>query len=325
MRAPWPTPSKPCDPGPVSHALLRANVALPFLLVALIWGSTWYIITGQIAAAPPTWSIAWRFMLATPAMFAVALAMRGRLMMGGRAHLLAGFIGLSQFCGNFNFVYRAELHLTSGVVAVLFVLIIVSNAVFGRIFLGERVGRRFWEASAIAFAGMILLLVHELRAGLPGGNVPLGALFALGAVLTASIANVVQANPTGRAVAMPVLLAWSMLYGTAINIVLALAVEGLPAVPVTVGFWAGLGWLALAGSVVTFPLYYGLIRRIGAGRAAYQNVLVIVVAMVISTVLEGYDWSLLAVSGAGLALLGTWLALRAREAVASPRPSSKLR
>ena len=56
------------------HALLRPQIALPFVLVALIWGSTWYVITGQIAAVPPSWSIVYRFGLAFPAMFVVALA-----------------------------------------------------------------------------------------------------------------------------------------------------------------------------------------------------------------------------------------------------------
>ena len=82
--------------------------------------------------------------------------------------------------------------------------------------------------------------------------------------------------------------------------------------PTAGAFWLGTAYLALAGSVVTFPLYYRLIREIGAGRAAYHNVLVIVVAMVISTLLEGYQWSALAVGGAVLALIGLVIALRAK-------------
>ena len=299
------------------------RVVLSFLIVALIWGSTWYVITGQIAAAPPTWTIAWRFMLATPAMFVLALVLGHSLRLDRKGQGLALAIGAFQFCGNFNFVYRAEQHLTSGIVAVLFVLIIVSNAVLGRWLLGERVNRAFWLGGAVAFAGMILLLLHEADAGLPRGNVPLGALFALLGVLTASIANVIQANGTGRRVQMAALLAWSMLYGTIANIVIAFVFEGMPDPPTTAVFWGGLAFLALGGSVVTFPLYYGLIRQIGAGRAAYQNILVIIVAMLISTVLEGYDWSALAVGGASLALLGTFLALRARARPAAAHPSAE--
>ena len=64
---------------PPPHALLRPRIVIPFVLVALIWGSTWYVITGQIAAVPPSWSIAYRFALATPAMFVLALVMRQSL------------------------------------------------------------------------------------------------------------------------------------------------------------------------------------------------------------------------------------------------------
>ena len=108
-------------PSQPPHALLRPRIALPFLLVALIWGSTWYVITGQIAEVPPSWSVTYRFALATPAMFALALVDAAvAAACRGAAHVLALAIGLTQFCGNFNFVYRAELHLTSGIVAVMF-------------------------------------------------------------------------------------------------------------------------------------------------------------------------------------------------------------
>jgi len=63
---------------------------------------------------------------------------------------------------------------------------------------------------------------------------------------------------------------------------------------------------------VTFPLYYTLIRQLGAGKAAYNGVMVIIIAMLISTVFEGYRWSLLALAGAGLATVGLVVALRAR-------------
>ena len=46
--------------------------------------------------------------------------------------------GLSQFCLNFNFVYRSELYLTSGVVAVMFGLLLVPNSLLGRALLGYR-------------------------------------------------------------------------------------------------------------------------------------------------------------------------------------------
>jgi drug/metabolite transporter (DMT)-like permease len=87
-------------------------------------------------------------------------------------------------------------------------------------------------------------------------------------------------------------------------------------VPTDGAYWAGTAYLAIAGSVVTFPLYYTLIRELGAGKAAYNGVAVIVIAMLISTVFEGYRWSALAVAGAVLATAGLVIALRARKPVA---------
>ncbi len=294
-------------------SLLRAGVAIPFLITALIWGSTWYVITGQIADVPAQWAISYRFALATPAMFLLALAMKKPLALGRRGHGLALALGLFQFCGNYTFVYFAELHLTSGIVALLIGMMIVPNAILGHYILGQPVTRRFVLGSALALGGIGLLLVNEARAAPAAGSVVLGTAMALVAMLSASFANVIQAGPAGNALPLPSLLAWSMLYGTAIDIALAFALSGAPKLPTDPHFWLGTGYLALAGSVVTFPLYYGLVRQIGAGRAAYNGVLVVVIAMVISTLLEGYRWSGLAIAGAGLAMAGLVVALRARQ------------
>ena len=302
----------PAIPASPPHALLRPGIAAPFLLVALIWGSTWYVITGQISEVPPSWSVAYRFALATPAMFALALATRKPLRIGRAGHGLAAALGLFQFCGNFNFVYRAEEHLTSGIVAVMFALLMVPNALFGRALLGQRITPRFTAGSAVAIAGVVLLLVEEARNARLGGDVALGVALTVGGILSASLANVIQANETGRALPLASLLAWAMLYGTLIDTALAFATAGPPVVPAGAAFWAGTAYLAVLGSVVTFPLYYGIVRALGPGRAAYNGVLVVVIAMLISTLVEGYAWSPLAAAGALLGMAGMLIALRAR-------------
>ncbi|ANU06660.1 DMT family transporter [Paraurantiacibacter namhicola] len=295
------------------HTLLRPAIALPFLLVALLWGSTWYVITTQIGDVPAPWAVTYRFMLATPAMFALAAWRAKVLAMPRRAHMLALAIGLFQFCGNFNLVYLSELHLTSGIVALLIGMMLVPNAIFGRFLLGQPITARFVLGSAIALAGIAALLVNEAREAPLGGNIPLGTVLALLAMLSASFANVIQARPSGKDVPLLTLLAWSMLYGTGLDAALAFVLTGPPVMPDQSIFWAGTAWLALAGSVGTFPIYYDLVRKLGAGRAAYNGVLVIVIAMAVSTVLEGYRWSPLAVAGGALAMVGLLVALRGRQ------------
>lgn len=295
-----------------SQSMLRPAVLLPFLLVSLIWGSTWWVITGQIDGVPASWSVSWRFLLATPAMFVVALAMGKSLRLGRGGQWLAFLVGVTQFCGNYNFVYRAELHLTSGIVAVMIALLLVPNTVLARVLLKQPITAGFAWGSLIAIAGIGLLLLHEAREAPVQGKVLPGVAFALTAMLCASVSNVIQANETGQRLPMVSLLAWAMLYGTICDVVIAWMTAGPPVVPVNAGYWLGTGYLALFGSVVTFPLYYTLIRQLGAGNAAYNGVAVVVIAMLFSTVLEGYRWTPIAAAGAVLAMAGLIVALSAR-------------
>ena len=300
------------------HALLRPEIALPFLLVALIWGSTWFVIKDQLATAPPSWSVAYRIAIATAAMFLLASRLRRGFRMTVGGHLMAFGIGFTQFFLNFNFVYRAELYITSGIVAVLFALLMVPNALFGRIFLGVEITGRFVVGTLIALAGIVLLLIHESLQAPLGGQVELGIILTACGILAASAANVMQASNTASKRPLTLLLAWAMLWGTLFDITFAFAVAGPPVFPAEPRYWAGVAYLALLGSVVTFPLYFGLIRDLGPGRAAYNGVLVPVVAMAISTLFEGYEWSELAIAGAALALVGMVVALRGRD-LSKPR------
>jgi drug/metabolite transporter (DMT)-like permease len=296
------------------HALLRPEIALPFLLVALIWGSTWYAIKDQLADAPPSWSVTYRFAIASAGMFALA-AFGGKGFGLTRAgHWLALAVGFTQFFLNYNLVYEAEVHLTSGVVAVLYGLLMLPNALLARVFLGQPVTARFLVGSLIGIAGIALLVVHEAREAPPTGMVGYGVwLTALG-LLAASAANVLQAAKAARQDSLVVLLGWAMLWGTLMDAAFAWLTAGPPVFPESPRYWGGVVYLAILGSVVTFPLYFRLIRDIGPGRAAYNGVLVPVVAMALSTVLEGYRWSALAAFGAVLALAGMVVALRGRTA-----------
>jgi len=131
-------------------------------------------------------------------------------------------------------------------------------------------------------------------------------------MMCASAANVMQATAVGRRQPLFALLAWSMLVGACADAALAFALYGAPVLGAHPRYWAGVAYLALAGSVVTFPVYFGLIRAIGAGRGAYVNVVVPVVAMALSTVFEGYRWTWGSGLGAGVAMAGLVIALTGR-------------
>ncbi|MXP27165.1 EamA family transporter [Altererythrobacter indicus] len=295
------------------HALLRPRLAIPFMLVALIWGSTWLVIKGQLDLAPASWSVAWRFLVATIGMGILVIAQKRDFRMTAGGHVAAMIIGITQFFFNFNFVYRAEMYLTSGLVAVVFSLLMLPNSIFARIFLGQPITPRFLLGTIIGLAGIVLLMAHEAHMAASLDHVLPGVLFAMLGLLSASTANVMQAAPIAAKRPLVVLLFWAMLWGTVADLVVAWVTAGPPVFPSSWEYWAGIFYLAIIGSVVTFPLYFFLIREIGAGRAAYNGVIVPIVAMLLSTLFEGYAWSFLALLGAFLALFGMVVALRAKQ------------
>lgn len=298
----------------MSGARLSGGILLPFITVTLIWSSTWIVIRDQLGHVPPGWSVCYRFAVAAIGMAVLARMSGESLAIGQRAIAFAAALGIFQFSLNFNLLYRAEAHLTSGLCALVYALLMIPNSLFARLFFGERVSGGFLAGSALAILGIALLFVHEYRASITAS--PQEVLLALGlcvvAVLSASVANVMQAAPIARTVPMASLLVWAMAIGAAADGAYAWITTGPPVIDPRPGYWLGVLYLALAGSVVTFPLYFRLIQRIGAGPAAYTSLLIPILAMGISTVFEGYRWTPLAIGGVMLALGGMVLALRAR-------------
>ena len=290
-----------------------------FLLVSLIWGGTWLVIRDQISSVPPSWSITYRFIVAAIGMFALAALRREPLALGPGGLRWALLLGLFQFTLNFGFVYNAERFITSGLVAVMFALLVVPNAIFGRLLLKQPITGPFVLGSAIAAVGVALLFAHEYRSS-PATleEVLLGASLTVGGILSASAANITQAMDGAKKQPFLALLAWSMTVGVVINSAYALVVEGPPTFDPRPSYALGILFLGLAGSVVTFPLYYGLVRKVGAGQAAYSSVIVPVVAMILSTLFEGFTWGPLPAAGAGITLFGMVVAMRGR-ASAPPR------
>ncbi|EPR18737.1 multidrug transporter [Sphingobium indicum IP26] len=287
------------------------GIVLPFILVTLIWSSTWIVIRDQLGSVPASWSVCYRFLLAGVAM-AIFARLRGvPLNIGGRGLVFAGLLGVAQFVMNFNFVYRAEHFLTSGVVAVIYAMLLIPNSILAFLFFRQPVSRAFVAGSVVAVAGIALMLAHE-AASVRSDGVLLGAALAVAGLMSASVANVMQGMEIARRLPMVAVLAWAMLIGAAVDALFAWITAGPPVVEARWSYLAGIAWLGLAGSVVTFPLYFRLIQRMGAGRAAYTSVLIPVIAMLISTLAEGYRWTALAGAGALLAVAGMVVALRSK-------------
>lgn len=290
---------------------MNARAAGQFLAVVLIWGTTWIVIKDQLAVVPPSWSVAYRFATGGLALLAYC-RLRGLPLAVPRAALpFLALFGLFQFVLNFNFVYRAELYIPSGIPAVAFALLMVPNALLAYLFLGRRLSRRFLAGSLLGILGVGLMFAQQLA--FPGARAATitGLALTAAGVMSASIANVMQASPAARRFPALPGLAVAMLIGAGLNALVALALSGPPQWDPRPQYLAGVLFLGVAASALAFALYFDLVRSIGPAEAAWTGVPIPILAMGFSTLLEGYRWTWPAAAGAVLALVGLVVALRA--------------
>jgi drug/metabolite transporter (DMT)-like permease len=293
--------------------IVNPRVLIPFTLVTLIWGSTWLVILSQLGVVPPGWSVTYRFALSAIFILGYAVATGQSLRLGRRGQMFAMVFGVAQFVLNFNFVYRAEGLITSGLVAVVFALLVVPNALGGSLVLGQPITRRFLTGSAVAVAGIALLFINELRADPGAQRATLGGIALTGAgVLSASVANIMQATARAKTLPMASLLGWGMVWGALADALVAWLTVGPPVFDMRLTYILGLGYLAFFASAVAFMLYFSVIRAIGPGKAAYSSVIIPILAMLLSTLFEGYHWTGLAVGGGAVTLIGLVIALGGR-------------
>lgn len=278
-------------------------------LTVLIWGTTWIAMTYQLGPVAAELSVAYRFAIAALVVFVWALAARQRLRFSWREHRLLAAMGLCMFSFNFYFFYLAAAHLTSGLLAVVFSMTVVLNIVNGRLLLGRRAAPRTLVAAALGLAGIVALFWPEVERFDLADSGTLGLLLSLAGTLCFSLGNMASAR--AQLAGLPVIScnAWGMAYGATAMLALALA-GGAPLVfDPALPYVASLLYLALCGSVVAFGAYLTLLGRIGADRAGYVTVLFPLVALAISTLVEGYLWTPAALTGVALVLAGNLLVL----------------
>ncbi|MDQ3145228.1 MAG: DMT family transporter [Pseudomonadota bacterium] len=292
---------------------IDSSIVVPFVIFTVIWGGTWIVIRDQLGVVPAQWSIAYRFLIAAVAMAALTRWKGESLRLGAAGLLTAAMLGFLQFVVNFTAVYMAEHHITSGLVATVFALLLIPNSLLAWAFLGQRPSSRFAWGSLLAVAGISLLFVHELREHPARSDaIVIGIGLTLVGLMGASAANVFQARDRVRRFPLFALLTWAMLIGAIMNAAIALAFSGPPVIEMRLGYWLGLAYLGVFASALAFSLYLPVVRSIGPGKAAYSSMLVPIIAMGFSTWLEDYRWTPLAAGGAVLALGGMVFALAGR-------------
>jgi drug/metabolite transporter (DMT)-like permease len=284
-----------------------------FLACIAIWGSTWLAITFQLGRVAPEASVFYRFLLASMMLFAYCRVRRLPLRFDASQHAWLALQGILMFSVSYIFVYYAEQNVVSGLVAVGYSASPLLGMLGMRAFFGTAMASRVVIGSVAGIAGIALVFWPEVAHLKSGPQPVLGAIYTALAVVVSSLGSLVAHRNHERQLPLWQSMAWGMLYGAVFSLGVTFAVGKTLAFEATPGYVLSLFYLAILGSIVAFAGYLTLMKRVGPARSGYIGVMVPVVALVISSFFERFDWHLLTFVGIAILVAGNVVILRERQ------------
>ena len=285
------------------------GVPAAWLTLCAVWSSTWLAIKIGLRDLPPISFVAIRFLIAIVVLVAVSAGRTRLLPMRRNDYAMLAITGILMFAVNYTLLFWAELHVSSGLAAVLQATIPIFGMIFAHWMLPDEPLRlQKLGGALVALAGVTVICGRLL-----GFNGPLAFWGGVGVVFgaaSAAFANVlVKARSIQLAPAM--LAAWQMIFGIAPLLVLGFAVEGNPAR----FHWTAMSvfcllYLAVIGSALTFLLLYWLLPRLKVAQLQSISLITPPGAVMFGWLLGGETFPVSSLLGAALVLAGVWMIFR---------------
>lgn len=286
-----------------------SNIAL-YIIIVLIWGSTWLAIEFQLGIVAPEVSVFYRYVLAATLLFAWSLIRRLPLRFNRSAHFKFALLGFLLFCFNYILAYHAQRFVTSALIAIAFSTMLWMNIVNARLFFGTKIGRQVYFGAFLGVCGITLMFWPSIETLSLEDATVTGALLGIAGTYAASLGNMVSQSAQRQKLPILQSNAWGMGYGAAFT-GLIVVVKGEPFIfDFSVPYITALLYLAIFGSIIGFGTYLQLLGRIGAHKAGYASVMFPVVALLLSMAFEGLELDSLTVGGIVIALAGNYFVMR---------------
>ena len=285
------------------------NNTILYVITVLIWGTTWIAINYQLGDVPPEASIVYRFGLAALILFAYCRFKNLSLTFNKKQHLQFMFFGLTLFGCNYFFLYSAQQHINSALTSIAFSMIMFFNVVNARIWFKTKITQQTYLGAILGVAGIVVLFWPQINDTELGTETLLGLSLCFVGTLFASTGNMVSMKNKLMNLPMMQANAWGMFYGSVFMTILLLAQGKSFTFSYTLPYISSLIYLSIFGSIIAFASYLTLLNNIGAHKASYASVMFPAVAVVISSIVEGFSWNIYTVIGLLIILAGNIVVL----------------
>lgn len=259
---------------------------LVWLILCLVWGSTWFFIKIGLADLPPISFASARFIVATIIVLGIILINKIKLPNTKKQWKLLALTGFLQFSLNYSGVFWSEQYISSGLAAVLQATIPAFGLIAAWIHLpDERITGLKIGAICIGIAGVAIIFVEQLQ--ITGFLAFIGCLTIVAGAAAAAEASVLT-KALGGEIHPASMVFGQMLCGVPPMIMYSLLTEGNP----LKFHWTNTSvftvfYLAIVGTILTFWLYYWLLRQIESTKAMMISLVTPLIAVIVGAVTLG--------------------------------------
>jgi drug/metabolite transporter (DMT)-like permease len=280
-----------------------------YIITVLIWGTTWFAIEFQLGQVAVEVSLVYRFGLAAILILVISKLRGLNLSFSKTQHLYIALLGLFNFCLNYFVLYEAQNYLTSAMTSIGFSMLLLVNIINTRVFFGKKITAKTYFGAALGIAGIVVLFWPELENYQNSSSSLYGLGLVLLGVIFASLGNMVSVRNSTENYPVFQTSGWGMLYGTVFLALIAWVNDAEFSISFETDYLLSLGYLAIFGTVIAFYSYFYLLKSIGPEKASYSIVMFPVVAVVISSLYEGFAWTPFTIYGFCLVASGNLLML----------------
>jgi len=266
----------------------------------------------QLGVVDPLVSVVYRFFLASFILIIYCRIKDLNLKFTIREHAYMALLGVLLFGVNYWLVYLAEIHLPSGLVAVVFSSIIFLNIINGAIFLGSKIRLYVLYGAVIGILGIFLVFKEELSYFSLSSENSFSFLLAIIAAVLASLGNITSASLQKKKLPVIQTNAFAMFYGPLFMLLICLFMGKQFTFDLSLSYVGSLLYLTIFGSIIAFSSYLTLLGNIGADKSAYVTLVIPVIALILSTIFEDYRWNMYALAGVFFILTGNFIILKKR-------------
>ena len=280
-----------------------------YLATVLIWGSTWLAIEFQLGDVAVEISLFYRFAIAAILMWAFVLFKNLPMRYSWRDHGFFTLLALFNFGLNYLTLYWAQNYLISAMASIAFSMLLVMNIINTRLFFSKPIAKRIYVGALLGVLGIASLFWPQIQQFDLSNGTLVGLLLALSGTFVASLGNMISVRNSQRDIGVMQGNAWGMLYSAIGLAVYVLISDVQLTFTAPASYWVSLLYLAIFGTVIAFACYFALLKNIGPERASYVIVLFPLVAVVLSTLFEGFEWQTNTFIGFSLVLFGNAIVL----------------